>query len=183
MGAVIGNASICQMKKLDELAHLLANPVLPKASRHWSEASVVISSAPQPDHLTRSLYPSDREILTEHALEVSYFLEVLRDPFYEESLISHCSKIEFFGRLASAAHACLLEQSDVTAHLVCAAVLREAYAMAKQIDKGEFDFLIVSKGNQIGEERTLAGRYTGYSSIKETIEFFRGRGVPIHGTV
>jgi hypothetical protein len=71
----------------------------------------------------------------------------------------------------------------VTAHLVCAAVLREAYAMAKQIDKGAFDFLIVSKGNQIGEERTLAGRHTGYSSIKETIEFFRGRGVQIRGTV
>ncbi len=171
------------MKKLDELAHLLANPVLPKASRHWSEADVVISSAPQPEHLTRSLYPRDRETLTEHALEVSYFLEVLRDRFYQESLINHCSKIEFFGRLASAADACLLEQPDVTAHLVCAAVLREAYAMAKQIDKGEFNVLIVSKGDQIGEERTLAGRHTGYSSIKETIEFFRGRGVQIRGTV
>jgi hypothetical protein len=79
----------------------------------------------------------------------------VRDPFYEESLINHCSKIEFFGRLASAADACLLEQPDVTAHLVCAAVLREAYAMAKQIDKGEFDFLVGSKGNQVGEERTL----------------------------
>jgi hypothetical protein len=171
------------MNKLDELAHLLANPVLPKASRHWSEANVVISSAPQPERLTRSLYPRDREILTEHALEVSYFLEVLRDPFYEESLINHCSKIEFFGRLASAADACLLEQPDVTAHLVCAAVLREAYAMAKQIGEGEFDFLIGSKGNQVGEERTLAGKRTGYSGIKETIDFFRERGVQIRGTV
>ena len=170
------------MKKLDELAHLLANPVLPKASRHWSETDVVISSPPQPEHLRRSLYPRDREILTEHALEVSYFFEVLRDPFYEESLINHCSKIEFFGRLASAAEACLLEQPDATAHLVCAAVLREAYAMAKQIDKGEFDFLIVSEGNQIGDELTLAGRRTGYSSIKETIEFFRRRGIQFHGT-
>jgi hypothetical protein len=97
--------------------------------------------------------------------------------------INHCSKIEFFGRLASAADACLLEQPDATAHLVCAAVLRKAYAMAKQIDKGEFDFLIVSEGNQIGDELTLAGRRTGYSSIKETIEFFRGRGIQIHGTV
>jgi|GEM_PF-851331 hypothetical protein len=170
------------MKKLDELAHLLANPVLPKASRHWSETDVVISSPPQPEHLRRSLYPRDREILTEHALEVSYFFEVLRDPFYEESLMNHCSKIEFFRRLASAADACLLEQPDATAHLVCAAVLREAYAMAKQIDKGEFDFLIVSEGNQIGDELALAGRRTGYSSIKETIEFFRRRGIQFHGT-
>ena len=56
------------MKKLDELAHLLANPVLPKASRLWSEADVVIASAPQPDDLRRSTNPKDRKVLTEHAL-------------------------------------------------------------------------------------------------------------------
>jgi len=170
------------MKKLDELAHLLANPVLPKASRHWSETDVVISSPPQPEHLRRSLYPRDREILTEHALEVAYILEVLRDPFYEESLINHCSKIEFFGRLASAADACLLEQPDATAHLVCAAVLREAYAMAKQLDEGEFAASIAVEGNQLGDNLTLAGRI-GYASIEETIGFFSGRGIQIHGTV
>ena len=85
--------------------------------------------------------------------------------------------------MATAAEAGLHEQPDATAHLVCAAVLREAYAMAKQIDKGEFDFLIDSEGNQIGDELTLAGRRTGYSSIKETIEFFRGRSIQIHETV
>jgi hypothetical protein len=171
------------MKKLDELAHLLANPVLPKASRHWSGSDVLIASAPQPDPLRRSAYPRDREVLTEHALEVSYFFDVLRDPFYEEALIDHCSKIAFFGRLVTAADACLLEQPDATAHVVCAAVLREAYAMAKEMDEGEFDFLIVAEGNKIGDDPTLPGQRIGYSSVKETIEFFRGRGIKIHGTV
>jgi hypothetical protein len=171
------------MKKLDELAHLLANPVLPKARCHWSGADLVIASAPQPDHLSRSFYPRDREVLTEHALEVSYFFEVLRDPFYEEALNDHCSKIEFFGRLANAAEACLLEQPDATAHLVCAAVLREAYAMAKQMDEGEFYFLTAAEGNQIGDDPTRFGQRSGYSSIKETIEFFRARDIQIHGTV
>jgi hypothetical protein len=170
------------MKKLAELAHLLANPVLPKASRHWSGADVVIASAQQPDHLLRSFYPRDREVLTEHALEVSYFFEVLRDPFHEEALINHCCKIEFFGRLAAAADACLLEQPDATAHLVCAAVLREAYAIAKRIDEGELDFLIAAEGNQIADGPTFPGQRIGYSGIKETIEFFRGRGIQIHGT-
>jgi hypothetical protein len=170
------------MKKLHELAHLLANPVLPKASRDWSGADVVIASAPQADHLRSSFYPTDRQVLTEYALEVSYFFEVLRDHFYEEELIDHCSKIEFFGRLATAADACLLEQAGATAHLVCAAVLREAYSMAKQMDEGEFAFLIVSERNQVAD-LTLPGQRTGYSSIKETIEFFRGRGIQIHGTV
>ena len=171
------------MKKLDELAHLLANPVLPKASRHWSGADVVIASAPQPDHLRRSFYPRDREVLTEHALEVSYFFEVLRDPFYEEVFMDHCSKIKLFGRLATPAEACLLEQPDATAHMVCAAVLREAYAMAKHMDEGEFASLIVAEGNPIGDDPTLPGQRTLYSSIKETIEFFRGHGIQIHGTV
>jgi hypothetical protein len=170
------------MKKLDQLAHLLANPVLPKAIRHWSEANVLIACAPQPDHLRKSFHPRDREVLTEHALEVSYFFEVLRDPLYEEALIDHCSKIEFFGRLATAAEACLLEQPDATAHLICAAVLREGYAMAKQMHEGEFDFLIVAE-SQIGDDPTPPGQRTRYSSIKETIEFFRGHGIQIHGTV
>ena len=161
------------MNKLYELTHLLANPVLPKASCLWSEAGVVIASVPQPDHLRRSFHPRDREVLTEHALEVSYFFEVLRDPLCGEALIDHCSNFELFGRLAAAADACLLEQPDATAHLVCAAVLREAYAMAKQMDERD----------QIADNLFFPGQRTGYSSIKETIDFFRGRRIQIHGTV
>jgi hypothetical protein len=160
------------MKKLEELAHLLANPVLPKASRLWSGADVVIASAPQPDDLRRSSNPKDREVLTEHALEVTYFFEVLRDRFCEEAPMDHCSKIEFFGRLAAAADACLLERPDATAHLVCAAILREAYAVAQQMDERD----------QIADNLTFPGQRTGFSSIKETIEFFRERSIQIHGT-
>jgi hypothetical protein len=160
------------MKKLDELAHLLANPVLPKASRLWSGADVVIASAPQPDDLRRSSNPKDREVLTEHALEVTYFFEVLRDRFCEEAPIDHRSKIEFFGRLAAAADACLVEQADATAHLVCAAILREAYAVAKQMDEPD----------QIADNLTFPGQRTGYSGVKETIDFFRERSIQIHGT-
>jgi len=143
----------------------------------------VIASASQPDHLRTLVYARDHEVLTEHALEVSYFFEVLRDSFYERALIDHCSKIELFARLAAAADACLLEQPDASAHLVCAAVLREGYAVAKKIDEGEFASSIVAEGNRIGDDLTRAGQRTGYSSIKETVEFFRGRGIRIHGTV
>jgi hypothetical protein len=170
------------MRKLHELAHLLANPVLPKASHYWSGADVVIASAPQHDHLRSSLYPRGREVITEHGIEFSYFYEVLGDHLYEEALIDHCSKIEFFGRLATAADACLLEQPDATAHLVCASILREAYAMAKLMNESELDFLIVVQGNQITDDLTLPGQRTGYSSIKETIDFFRGRNIQIYGT-
>jgi hypothetical protein len=36
-----------------------------------------------------------------------------------------------------------------SAHLLCAADLREAYAVAEQTDKGEFASSIVAEGNQI----------------------------------
>jgi hypothetical protein len=88
-------------------------------------------------------------------------LKVLRDPFYEEALIDHCWKITFFGQLATAAEACLLQQPDATAHLVCAAVLREAYAMAKQMDEGD----------EIADNLTFPGQRTRYSSIKEDDRF------------
>jgi hypothetical protein len=55
--------------------------------------------------------------------------------------------------------------------------------MAKQMDEGEFDFLTAVEGNQIGDDPTRFGQRTGYSSIKERIEFFRGRDIQIHGTV
>jgi hypothetical protein len=108
---------------------------------------------------------------TEHALEVSYFFEILRDAMYEEAL---CSKFEFFGCLATAADACLLEQPDASAHLLCAAVLRETYAIARQIGTGEFDFLTIAEGNQIADDLTPPGLHIGYSGVKEMIEFFRG---------
>jgi hypothetical protein len=55
--------------------------------------------------------------------------------------------------------------------------------MAKQMDEGEFDFLTAAEGNQIGDDPTRFGQRTGYSSIKETIGFFRVRDIQIHGTV
>ena len=54
--------------------------------------------------------------------------------------------------------------------------------MAKQIDEDKFDFVIVSEKNQLADDLTLPGQRTGYSSIRETIDFFRGRGIQLYGT-
>jgi hypothetical protein len=82
--------------------------------------------------------------------------------FYEEGLIDFCSKIEFFGRLATVADACLLERPDALAQLICAAVLREAYTMDNQIRKSKFDYLTIAEGNQIADDLAVLGRRTGY---------------------
>lgn len=47
----------------------------------------MVAFGPQPYPPWSSFYPRNREVFTEHALEVSYFFEVLRDAFYEEALI------------------------------------------------------------------------------------------------
>ena len=54
--------------------------------------------------------------------------------------------------------------------------------MAEQLDEGDFATLVAAEGNQIGDDLTLVGQRIGYVSIKETIEFFSGRGIQIHGT-
>jgi hypothetical protein len=40
----------------------------------------------------------------------------------------------------------------------------------------------VAEGNPIADDLTLPRQRIGYSSIEETISFFRGRGIHIHGT-
>jgi hypothetical protein len=122
------------MKKLEELAHLLANPLLPKTSRHWSWSDVLTASVPKPDHLRRSFYPRDSEVLTERALEVSYFFDVLRDPLYEEALIDHCSKIEFFGAWRPRQRHAFSNSPMRLRIWLCAAVLREAYENGQTSD-------------------------------------------------
>jgi hypothetical protein len=170
------------MKQLDRLADLLATPRLPMAAKMWSGADVMIGFRIEGDRPWSSFYPKDREIVTKHALELSYFFEALRDAFFEEGLIDFSSKIEFFGRLATAADACLLERPDAAAQLICAAVLREAYSTKEQIENGEFDYLLISEGNQIADDLASSGQRTGYSGIGETVEFFRQRGVTLYGT-
>jgi hypothetical protein len=69
----------------------------------------VISSALQPEHFKRSLNPRDREILTERTLEVSYFFEVLRDPF-REPLFDRASKRQWSSFADAASKS--MEQGD-----------------------------------------------------------------------
>ena len=69
----------------------------------------MISSALQPEHFKRSLNPRDREILTERTLEVSYFFEVLRDPF-REPLFDRASKRQWSSFADAASKS--MEQGD-----------------------------------------------------------------------
>jgi hypothetical protein len=51
----------------------------------------------------------------------------------------------------------------------------------EQIRNGEFEYLIIAEENQIADGLAVLGRWTGYFGVRETIEFFRERGITIYG--
>ena len=63
----------------------------------------------------------------------------VRDPangFRAEERIDGCSKIEFFGRLATAANRRLLRESDASAPRLCEAV-SAALAIYREMERGD----------------------------------------------
>ncbi|MEW5706520.1 MAG: hypothetical protein AB1743_06960 [Actinomycetota bacterium] len=140
------------IQQLYQLENEVSRSSIPCASRPWSGADVVISkTTPQsaPQSKGRGFYPDPRYVITEHALEVSGLFERLRDAFYAENRLDSCSKIEFFGRLANAANRCLQRIENPTAHQVCDAVLREAFAIYEEMEKGTFQCFDTAIGNEI----------------------------------
>ncbi len=70
-----------------------------KALRDWGGSDVVI--APVSIEIPSGFYPEPRTVVTQFSRELSWLIEGLRDAFSE--LLDGTSKIEFYGRLASAA--------------------------------------------------------------------------------
>lgn len=106
-------------------------------SREWGGADIVITRRP-PLKSDNGFYPDPEYVVTEHSGELSWLFEKLRDAFYAEKLIDGFSKIEFFSRLASRAGSCIEGDKNITARILCNAVLNEAYAVYNEIINGEF---------------------------------------------
>jgi len=128
------------MTTIDQLRRLLkaVNDLpAPSASRGWTGAGVEIKS--EADAAPASGWFPDRiQVVTAHALQLSWLFESLRDAFYAEGRLDGSSKHDFFGRLATAAnHALLLD--DRTARGVCAATLRQAFAIYREMEEGRFE--------------------------------------------
>jgi hypothetical protein len=67
-------------------------------------------------------------------MSLGLFWMVLRPEGQEDSTPGFQPRVS---TLANAAEACLFEQPDAIAHLLCAGVFREIFAMVKQMDEGE----------------------------------------------
>lgn len=117
--------------------------------------------------------------MTEHALELSWLFEQLRDAFYAESRINGCTKIDFFGRLANAAIRCLECRPRASARLLCAAVYHEALAIYDEMENGSFGYFAVAPGNAIADDFIDDAKRSGFVSPEATIDFLRSRGLEI----
>lgn len=171
------------MKTLEELKRLeklLEESTLPQAKREWGGADVVITSKDPPNPSKAGFYPDPRYVITPYSLELSWLFERLRDAFYAEKRLDSCSKIEFFGRLANAANRCIQRSPVLTAHILFAAVLHEAFAIYDEMEEGNFQCLVLAQGNEIADDYVDDALRTGYIGTEATLDFFRSRGVKVY---
>lgn len=169
------------MKTINALRQIelqLADKSLPKATRVWGGADVVISSRLQQTS-SESFYPDPRHVVTSHALEVSWLFDGLWKAFSAEDRLDGQTKIEFFGRLANAANRCLRKNAAPSAHELCAAILHESFAIYEEMEGGTFETLGVALGNEIVDDYVDEALRTGFIGIEDTRKFFSERGVNI----
>ena len=167
------------IEELKRLEKLFEKSPLPRANREWGGADVVISRKACPKETEEEFYPEPRYVTTSYSFELSWLFERLRDAFYAEKRIDGCSKIEFFGRLANAANRCIQKSSVLTTHILCAAVLHEAFAIYEEMEEGNFRCLAVAIGNEIVDDYVDDALRTGYIGSDATLDFFRSRGVEV----
>ena len=115
---------------------------LPRSSRTWGGANVVIASSPQSSHY--------REIVTNSALELSWLFEQLVAIF--ASLIDSCSKSELYGRFELAANCALKVDPDASGYRLCSVVLDEAERILEEMALGQFTVLPVAIGVTIAHD-------------------------------
>lgn len=165
--------------QLMRIGQALAAPPVPRAARQWGGADVVVTLPPGPEPVTGGFYPEPRYVVTQHAFELSWLFESLRDAFYAEDRLDGCTKIEFFGRLANAANRCIRREPGVSASMLCAAVLHEGFAILDEMEEGTFEFLPVAVGNEIADDYVDDAMRSGFIGTSATIEFLKSRGLEV----
>ncbi|MFZ9938008.1 MAG: hypothetical protein ACO3JG_13275 [Luteolibacter sp.] len=164
---------------LNATASILNQTPIPRSEHPWGGADVGIRGTPPKTAAADSFRSEPRWVVTPCALELSWLFERLRDAFYAEKRLDGCSKIEFFGRLANAAHRCIQQGYGDNAAALCRAVLHEALAVYDEMEAGKFGALGIAVGSEILDDHTPDDQRTGYVSMANTIEFFRNRGLEV----
>ncbi len=153
----------------------ISNRTIPRSTRLWGGADVVILEQTPENMQHEGFYPEPRSVVTRHARELSWLFEQVRDAFFAEHRIDGETKIEFFGRLANAANRALKESPDIDARMLCAAVLHESLAILDEMEEGTFRSFPIAVGNAIADDYVDEALRTGFIGIEATREFFAQR--------
>ncbi len=166
------------LEHLNRLAKFLTQENLPKSVRSWRGAGVVIQEI-EPLRIEsedRGFYPPPRLVVTKHCAERSRLFFNIRDAFKDR--VNHVIKKDFYGRLANVANRYLNASTKTSAHLLCAAVLHEAWAIYDEMERGEFCYSPIAFGGSIFDD-SITTRDSGFIDIETTIAFFENRGIEI----
>ena len=159
---------------LNEISHLIEGSDITtlRARHNWGGADVVITASLKGTPQKDAFYPEPRTVVTPFSLEVSWLFEHLRDAF--AGLIDGTSKIEFYGRLASAARSYQQQvNGGENAKDIMRAVLYEAVVMLEEMEEGTFECLSVAEGNTILADLVDEAEKSGYIGVEATKEFFK----------
>ena len=146
-----------------------------KRSSMWQGADVVITNKP-PIVREDGFYPAPRYVETLHASELSWLFEQVRNVFMEMDDYGFL-KEEIFGRLGNTANRFLSKNSNANAPELLLAVMHEAFAIAEEIQDGEFAALMVTSGNQILDDLISESERGGFLTVEETKAYFKDKGI------
>ncbi len=152
---------------------LLLTPV--PTDKEWGGANIVITSR-QVNRASSSSYSQLRHVVTADAKELSWLFCQLQDIFL--GLYDSTSELEFFGRLANTAlRYQRMSKDDENQRDLLFAVLHEAFAILDEMEKGTFEYFLVSPGNEIVDDFIEQTKRRGFISVEETNRFFAEKGI------
>jgi hypothetical protein len=125
----------------------------PHGQGGWGGAGVIFTRDEPARRGETSYYPEPRYVVTPYADDAAWLLHKLRDLFSYAGLIDSLSKIEFFGRLATAAvrYQQKAGKGETPTGLLDA-MLREAEVMLGKMEKGTFRSRALERKNAVAED-------------------------------
>jgi hypothetical protein len=145
------------------------------SSSLWQGADVVITIK-SPVIKEGGFYPGPRYVVTSHASGLSWLFEKIRDIFMQIDDYGFL-KEEIFGRLGNTANRFLSKNPHADSRETLLAVMHEAFAIAEEIQDGEFATLVVSIGNQILDDLISESEKDGFLTVEETKSYFKDKGI------
>ena len=143
----------------------------------WQGADVVILEK-APTQTIEGFYPEPRFVETQFVAELSWLFERCRDMFM--GLEGYGSwKEELFGRLGNMANRAQERISPLTCQALLLAVLHEGFAVAEEIENGEFRHLPITSGNTIYDDLIEEVDREGYLGVEATRAYFANLGIEI----